>query len=253
MIAAAVRQAESLRGYRSLALGMRPVAYYRMGEVDHGTMRGEHVNALTGAPFDAAHHGDGSGANYGLPGALAKDNDGCVEYLASATSGNYGGAGDYSLSFASLGEVTVSCWVWHLGDGYGTPACRLGTGLNFNYRLFAGGSSESIGWNQHDGTATLTYTVAGVVHKNSWHNVVGVRQANGLNVELFVDGESVGSTTMSGAPTVEQGSLQIGSFLGYGQKASGKSDEMKIFHRALTATEIKSLFLIGRHGQSQHR
>lgn len=242
-------QSNSYRDYRSTAIGMLPTAYHRMGEVQHGTMKDEQMNSLSGAPFDAAHYGDGSGINYGQPGAIVKDNNGCIEYLATATSGNYGGAYDFSTSLRSNTDMTLMYWVQIPSVG-NVPAIRLGAGSHFNYRLYT--NETSIRWDQHDGSATRTLSVSTTQTPGVWYHVAGVRQTNGLDVELFKNGVSIGSTTLGGvSTTTNQGQYRIGSLTASAQKAIGFADEMKLFHRALTATEIKTIYLAGRDGVTQ--
>ena len=248
-VAAAIKQSNSYRGYRSSSIGMQPSAYYRMGEVNHGTMFGEDMHSLSGAPFDAVHNGDGSGCNYGQPGALVKDNDGCIEYRLDATSGNYGGAGDYSISLRSNVAFTISFWAKQVSGGT-VVSCRLGTGLHYNYRIST--TASVTGWYQNDGVTTQTYIPNDAKTVGVWYHIAGVRQSNGLDVELFKNGESIGSSTLGGVTTnTSQTAFRIGSLTASGQKASGYADEMKVFHRALSATEIKTLYLVGRNGVTQ--
>ncbi|HYK50479.1 MAG TPA: LamG domain-containing protein, partial [Terriglobales bacterium] len=80
------------------------------------------------------------------------------------------------------------------------------------------------------GTAALT--------TNTWTHFAGTY--DGMTLRLYVNGTQVASRAQTGPIAISTNALQIGGDSIYGQYFPGKIDEIRIYNRALSATEIQS-------------
>ena len=86
---------------------------------------------------------------------------------------------------------------------------------------------------------------ASAVNDNRWHYVVGVR--NGSIAKLYIDGKLEDSTQLSGTPDMSAAyNLTIGSDWNGYFPYNGSIDDVRIYNRALSATEVQQLYNMGR-------
>jgi len=83
----------------------------------------------------------------------------------------------------------------------------------------------------------------GTFPTNRWVHVVGTN--NGSTGKIYLDGQEVVSGT-SGTQQSNTGSLFIGNFYNNTYAFNGYIDDVSVFSRALSANEVKALFL-GNH------
>lgn len=131
----------------------------------------------------------------------------------------------------------------------GNSIISVSNNETINEFLFAAGiCSEWIGGN-FKGKRYGWHSFKGYpVEENIWHHYVLLR--NGNNAHLYVDGINVSTQRVSAAPlsssqhgTIigqEQDSVG-GSFEGY-QSLTGSIDDLLVFQRALTESEVKSIY-----------
>lgn len=92
----------------------------------------------------------------------------------------------------------------------------------------------------HGGTITDLTSTAGVADAN-WHLITIVR--DGTTLRVYIDGVARGTTAIgtnivnNSAYTMVLGSGQLNDF-----KFQGSMDEFRIYHRALSATEVLELY-----------
>ena len=126
----------------------------------------------------------------------------------------------------------------------GTVGVFLGLYDDSGLISFGGRSQTSDG---SQGTTTYAYPSL-----NEWHHVIGVMDIANDVVRLYVDGVLVTSVAVSfGATTYTPGtpttSLDtLGSNIGFDQFYHGALDETRVYNRALTTAEIKSLYDVGQ-------
>jgi hypothetical protein len=168
-----------------------------------------------------------------------------------------GGAGDDvvlvpddgTLDFAASMEFTLSAWA--NGDPAqeaGAPLICKGTGgggEQFAIDVFGG--YRFYGWT---GATPPVYLVggAGVGPDNTWQHVVGIFSHSLNRVKLFVNGVEVASTTTPASIVQNSHEVSIGSRQGaldpsspYSLNFNGRIDDVRIYNRAITPREIKSL------------
>jgi hypothetical protein len=77
----------------------------------------------------------------------------------------------------------------------------------------------------------------GKLSANAWTHLAGTY--DGATVRLYVNGVQVSSRAQTGAIPISTNPLQIGGDTIYGQYFPGRVDEVRIYNRALSATDIQ--------------
>ena len=73
---------------------------------------------------------------------------------------------------------------------------------------------------------------------NAWTHLAGTY--DGVTLRFYVNGVQVSSRAQTGAIATSTNPLQIGGDSIFGQYFFGKIDEVRVYNRALSATEIQS-------------
>lgn len=166
----------------------------------------------------------------------------------------------HSSSLNISGQITMSAWVnvssfpssgtGCLSNSCGTIVEKGYDGTNEPYflrfqneggiiRIYSGSfqvpTNYDVAWN-----------VAGI-NANEWHHIVG--QYDGTNWKIYVDGVEKASTPQASGALVNTKPLNVGTSDINGVLSrflNGKIDEVRIYNRALTATEVKQLYNLGK-------
>jgi hypothetical protein len=152
-------------------------------------------------------------------------------------------------SLEPTGAVTVSAWVEHAGSpgAYRYIVAKGATGcVAASYGLYTGPNGGLQFYvSQGSGTTYTRSADAGSgVWNGQWHLVVGTFDGSALRV--FVDGTEVGSAVAAHGSLVyrlpSSNDLYIGNYPGCGQLSFvGLIDDVTVWDRALTATEVRGL------------
>ena len=122
-----------------------------------------------------------------------------------------------------------------------------------SYALYTGGSGGLFFYVSNGTSDVLSPDAGAAIWNGAFHHVVGT--FDGSTVRLFVDGIQVGkgtTTNVSISYTGSQSDLLIGTFAG---EASGEFnwqgaiDEVQVFNRALSTSEIQAIFAAGSAGE----
>ncbi|MFY7911211.1 MAG: LamG-like jellyroll fold domain-containing protein, partial [Emticicia sp.] len=140
-------------------------------------------------------------------------------------------------------KFTVSAYV-KLGDTNNeTGIIDWGSTINKNWWITTTPSNEAKGFIFHIGNGTgsdsLKYyfpTVINPFNANEWHQITMVY--NGSAMSVMVDGEFVG--TKPASIVREKNYLNIGSKIGNDGFFKGKIDDIRVYNRPLTQTEVNS-------------
>jgi len=186
--------------------------------------------------------------NWGTLTNMAND-----DWVVSGGRGalDFDGTNDYCLlhpsklsTFTGLGLFTVSLWIYPRNVTTRNMAFgdfnSGGTGLNLNVDLntFA---SNRIGL--RSGNNQLELTTASVA--NRWYFVVASKIAS-INVAGYLDGNYIGSLTYI-QTTTGDGTVSIGRSGAYNSNYfNGQIDDVRIWSRALSASEVRQLYQLGR-------
>ena len=169
--------------------------------------------------------------------------------VTRSTAGRFGGA----LSFNGSSTVnipdapslrltttmTLEAWVnpssvtsewrdvvYKADDNYYLMATSANGGLPAGGASFGNTSATTEAF----GTSTLT--------ANTWSHLAVTY--DGATIRLYVNGTQVSTRAKTGSFTASSNPLQIGGNLVYGQFFTGLIDEVRVYNRALSATEIQS-------------
>ncbi|MDP2704970.1 MAG: LamG domain-containing protein [bacterium] len=176
---------------------------------------------------------------------------------------SFDGADDYiKTSFGpSLTDMTISTWVYlddsptgeeNIIGAYDNDAngslmqITLGLGTTVTTpQMYVG---DAVGTADYD-----TVTSSASLATRRWYHIVAVHDADGQNI-IYVDGEdtahpaattkSDGGMNFSGQPFTI-GARNLGSGGGPNTFFDGKIDEVRVYNRALSASEVKSLYQLG--------
>lgn len=217
---------DGLVGYWKFDEGTGTTAYDSSGYNNNGTLMGGQSG--TGWTTTVAS------TNYANPYALEFDGSNdyvIIEHSSSLALDPY--TDTYAMTFwikaptqAASGFRIMEKNAWPAATGY--PISFQGNGTNFDFRVW-------------DGTNNPRVTVAGALN-DSWHFVVGMVNQFEDKLIVYLDGafyrETVNTLTSSPINTVP---LIIGDSSNFNRAFNGLLDDIRIYNRALSASEIAQL------------
>jgi len=219
-----------------------PVGYWRLGEPSGNRAFNE---GSLGSAADGAYNGDTIlGEPGGAPGSTTPGTEN--------TSVTFDGAGDYVQATGYKGITgtdprTVSAWIKTTDDGNG-PIVSWGqnqAGKKWNFRVQdSNGPAGTIRVEVNGGYQVGTTNIA----DGEWHHVAATWEDDGVNtnvndVRLWVDGalEGVGASQGQAINTASNTDVRIGRGIPTGNYFDGGIDEVAIFDRAMSRSEIRAL------------
>jgi hypothetical protein len=151
-------------------------------------------------------------------------------------------------------ELSISAWVKYnnnlaTSNRYHPIVAKQGTkGNSFILQNMRSGASSNggelfFGVNTPNGTFNA---FSGVVpSQNVWYNIVGTY--DGSNVKIYIDGVLKATSSASGNinSNTELMMLGDGGYGGYSQLLNGNLDEVSIYSRGLTQSEVTSIYGVG--------
>ncbi|QGX94546.1 hypothetical protein EI982_06965 [Haloplanus rallus] len=189
---------------------------------------------LSGNGYDGSNSGDVSYTS-GQVGRAASFDDG------DAVTVTHDG------SLTDLADFTASAWFRSTEDG---RRDQVVFGIRQGYEIVfdsAGGrtsSDNSLWWAIDNGTGdwAVNDTGAGPLTLGEWHHAVLVQDTDDDEVRVYVDGSLIVTDDGTGAVNSTTGDLGIGSRGdGFGQFV-GDVDDVRIYSRALSASEVQSIY-----------
>lgn len=174
-----------------------------------------------------------------LGGALSFD--GVNDYVSIGNPGFFNISGDLTLiAFANPDNL---------------DAGRRGSLINHRHGIVMTieGNSNNFGYEGNNGTSwgNNFYSVGGVVALNTWQ-MLAVRFVENGTVQLYHQGTSIGSKAVVGGHGQFQNCFVVGADLcgGWGAPPyfSGLIDDVRIYNRALSASEIAELYRMDATG-----
>ncbi|HEX4264253.1 MAG TPA: DUF2341 domain-containing protein [Verrucomicrobiae bacterium] len=245
--------------YPSAVIASGPLAYYRLdespddGNGNNGVTAYDKIGGLNGVYTNVAINqpgyslssdaGDGS-AEFGDFPPAGPNND---------FVGNVPAYVNFGTPSGGNAQFSIEAWINDLflpGNG-GNCIVALGYGNGGEqFNLDTGGTSGTLRFfvRKADGTtASATSTVAPA--DSQWHHVVGVCDETGGQVSLYFDGALIGHATiapgsgiLSSSMPMTIGARESGNFspVNYDFQFLGRIDEVAIYNRALSATEIQN-------------
>lgn len=132
--------------------------------------------------------------------------------------------------------MTLSAWVLPATtSGWRTVMLKETTG-GLAYSLYASGDGTRPSGYVHVGSNDQSVIGTAALSTTAW-NYLAVTY-DGANLRLYVNGTLVTSRAQSGAIATSTGAFRIGGNTVWGEYFNGLIDEVRVYNRALTATEI---------------
>lgn len=156
--------------------------------------------------------------------------DGTDDHVAIA------GSNDFTYG---TGSFTVSLFV-KTDTGNRSVLGNYNAGAGWGLYLYSDGKVNFFGYGDMGTNDTAQSSVA---LNNQWHHIVGVftRTGNDLKIDTYVDGTLIGTHTATVGNITVSSDLLLGDYLGQ-PHFKGGLDEVRIYSRALTSTEVNALF-----------
>ena len=144
--------------------------------------------------------------------------------------------------------ITVSAWVKaiDLGTDWAIVTSKFSSqNWSDGWGLFHwGGHADELGFIVFTDSGGTAYAyVTGTVSLNTWTHIVGVY--DGVNVKFYIDGAEVASQAKTGNILNNTTSMDIGAGKtgsGTNEPFEGNIDEVKVWDRALSTTEISEIY-----------
>jgi len=218
---------DGLAGYWSMDEGMGTQVGDMSGNGNHGQMHN----------MDPAT--DWVQGKYGK----ALDFDGTDDYVEIGNNSSLEPADEISVSLwlkrPDVEQADYAKFVWY-GQASSSPWGAYGIEQNMDYEdrmrfhVAVDGSSDDVNSNE------------GSIIPNKWHHVVGTY--DGAKLEIYVDGAWQNTTNNSGSITSYDDTFGLGVGDSYNQTGgyNGQIDEVRIYNRALSESEIQTLYESGR-------
>lgn len=153
-------------------------------------------------------------------------------------------AHDSALDFTSE-NFSISCWVKASKDQDSTARVVDKGNINTSGWSFWVTTTQVALLTNQSGSYTQAYATVSVCD-DTWHHIVGVR--NGSTATFYVDGTAY---TSDGADLLDALTNSSDLYIGKRQDASGLRifsgliDELRIYNRALSSTEVTALYNLG--------
>lgn len=154
--------------------------------------------------------------------------DGSTQYLTIANPSGLP-SGSNSRSFCAwVNPTTIPNASVIVSQGAASNASGFGLTLNSTYP-----ASDVTLWSWGS-NVTLTYTPK----INTWQHICGT--LSGTTANLYVDGKLIGTGTLSNVNT-SLAVLNVGANVDFGNKFTGKIDDVRIYRYALTPAQVRQI------------
>lgn len=199
-----------------------------------------HLNESSGSIIDSSGNGNNGtsfGADYALEGKFDKSMyfNGSSDYIEIPNSSN--------LNISN--QITLEVWAkWNIEPTSGNDWAQI---LNKNgesqYQIQH--NFDNTGFEFAINTTSGRTWVIGNTNpvQNKWHHIVATY--DGSMMQLYVDGSLDNTQTHSGDIVSSSSSLLLGKHKDYNRHFNGNIDELAIYSRVLSASEISSRYTRG--------
>jgi len=196
-----------------------------------------------------AAYGFNEGSGTTVADSSGSNNNGTTTATTWSTTGKFGAALSFNgtSSWVTVPDansldlttgMTLEAWVnpTALGTAWRTVIMKEATG-GLAYSLY--GNSDTTRPSAHVFVASEQDTRGtAALALNTWTHLA--MTYNGTTLRIFVNGVEASNKAISGSARVTTGALRIGGNSVWGEYFSGLIDEVRIYNRALSATEIQT-------------
>jgi signal peptidase len=220
--------------YKQAVISSGPVSYWRLDESSGAAVDQMGVAALT----------VNSPATRAVAGGLTGDAD---TALALTPSGNATTATPAPAALGISGPVSVTAWVKVAGtQAVNTRVLIKWNNTALNYMMAWSASQTDMRFVVDTGTGGTSkrFTAQSAYpYDGGWHFLAGT--SDGTSVKLYIDGSVVATTSITGTPTTLFTSTDPLTISAPNTGMSGRVDEVAVWSKALTASDISTFYSLG--------
>lgn len=168
-------------------------------------------------------------------------NDGVSNpYPSNSYSASFDGSSDYITGTVSglnsLSAFSTSCWFRYQGSPAGGTTHIMLSGAGTWYVWLK--NTTTIQYATQGGN-TKDFTIS-TINDSTWYHLATVH--DGTNATLYLNGSSLGTQTVNSVPSTAGNSFNIGRFTTGSYYWNGYLDEVALFNRALTSSEVSNIY-----------
>ncbi len=204
---------------------------------------------ITSHNFANGVYDDNSGNNfytfyYWYPPTFVTDRNGIPNNAAEFSGTNYSGIyyNNYSIPF-EFGDFAISLWFNKPGswENESQKLYTIGYAWAGNTRVYIsqGASPNNFSFGINPGGTEYKITLTSYPSANTWHHLVAQRK--GSKLQLYLDGSLAGETSCSTQIINNYGGWMFIGFTWLQEHFRGKMDDVKLYDKALTTSEIQYL------------
>ena len=206
------------------------------------------ANTNAGSLVAAYNFQEGSGTT--VQDASGQGNHGTLSNVSWTTNGQFGNALSFngSNSWVTVADknsldltngMTLEAWVY--------PTTKMSGWRNVLLKERTGGLAYGLYANSDTNTPVASINISGndenlpgvsALTANAWTHLAATY--DGATERLYVNGVQVAKQAQTGNMTGSSGALRIGGNSIWGEYFQGRIDEVRIYNRALSATEIQA-------------
>ncbi len=207
------------------------VGYWNFEEGGGSTLLDQSGNGNTATWFGTKAGNNGTYYQSGKVGNYSGFFDGSTDHASTTSGGTLNISGNLTMSaWVKTSKTTLQVIVTGFNDS-GPPFSGYGLGVSVNSPgLLSYLDATNVVWK--DGPT--------LIDDGNWHFVAAV--ASGTVLTLYVDGVQDGATSTIAPPTNYAGARTIGAWVAAGYYFSGSLDEVRIYSRALSQSEVLALY-----------
>jgi hypothetical protein len=210
------------------------------------------VQNTSGSGGLVAAYNFNEGAGSAVSDASGNNNIGSIFQATWSGAGKYGGAlsfdgtNDYvsindSNSLDLTNRMTLEAWIKPTANSGWRTVLMKENGSELAYGMYARESSNRpSGWIRPNPTSGSSKTVTGTsaLPLNAWTHLVTTY--DGTNLRLYINGTLNKTTAITGTMYTSSNPLKIGGNSMWGEYYAGLIDEVRVYNRALTQSEIQA-------------
>lgn len=176
------------------------------------------------------HSGTLSGASWSTAGKTA----GALSFNGSNNYVTIADADD--LDFTT--NLTLEAWIRPTSVSSWRNVIMKETTNGLSYALYAGSANNRASFYGRYGSNENGLNGTTNTPTNTWTHLAATY--DGITMRLYVNGSQVSTRAQTGAIATSSGALRIGGNSVWGEYFSGLIDDVRIYNKALTATEIQT-------------
>jgi hypothetical protein len=206
------------------------------GLVGQWALDSTHYNSTTSRVDDLTPYGN-HGTNYGATvGSDYTTFDGSNDYVEVADN----------AVLNITGDITLSAWVYRNSIGSEDDIIVRGQHVVSGWRVFISGVNDIRYSTYQSGFFQETHS-SNTIAAGQWFHIVATR--TGATGKLYLNGAECSYSQQNSHinPTAVNRALRIGAYGDGTSPFDGRVDDVRVYNRALSATEIQTLYANGRN------